>query len=85
MSKKYNIGYDISDDLICSLDGKIEEDFQSVGNKSNKSSESNIDELVFDIHEIIKKYQEETCVPIFDEKDFGYFFIQEYLKSLGIQ
>ena len=49
------------------------------------AEKTNVDDLVVDIFDIITDCRDGMYVPIFDVNDFGYFYIYEYLKSIGIQ
>ena len=84
MSKKYsnNIGYDKRDHGPHFTDGSTEKDEITY---TKRAYNTNIDNLVMDIFDIIKDCQTEMSVSLFDEKDFGYFYIREYLKTLDIQ
>ena len=84
MSKKYNnnISYD-KRDYEFFMEGEV----QSVNDNTSskyRNYNTNVDKLVEEIFDTIKECQEEMYVPIFDERDFGYFYIYEYLKSLNI-
>ena len=90
MSKKYNnnIGYDKRDDYEFSMDGGIQfsnDKTPFISSSRMRNHNTNVDRLVEEIFDTIKECREELSVPIFDEHDFGYFYIYEYLKLLDIQ
>ena len=90
MSSKYknSIGYDkrcygVEPGTIDRYNEREEKvDFNIV---SKKTFNTDVDNLVVDIFDIIKNCQVEMSIPLFDEQDFGYFYIYEYLKSFDIQ
>jgi hypothetical protein len=84
MSNKYEEEY-IDDDLFYNKKDLTicdKTDYTLLSKKYNKIDITDIVENIFDI---IKKCQLEMYIPIFDLPNFGYFQVNEYIKTLGIK
>ena len=83
MSRRNNIGYDKRDYKETEIQNDDDDKFEAKG-LSRRIYNEKMEDLSQKIHDTIKECQDDMNVPIFDDNDFGIFYIQEYLKNIDI-